>query len=516
MIIGTALLLTFIAPSPASATTGIPQSAGGGGPVTGAVTMTSAAPVAVAVTMPTISIPGTLLLTYKPSPTIGLRWQACRQQTLGDNGATDCFWVPTSASADGTASQDATASWTQSGNTWSGSANVTFTPRNLATSPIGMFLVPHVRVYAVPTSGLTRPDPALNAEFIPSVATVLSKVQGPPYDTALSGSPSLSVAAAPISLAGSTGLTVTPAAASFPVGTQDSTITMSNTVTLVVCPQGANPGATPLSGWSETGGTPISRGMKGQVGFQATKGCSTHDVIATKSPTTDPTIAATPVPVALTPAELLLAPLSTGSTVQLAMWLQQTSTASQDTPQGFAWNWWGYRQSSAQSITISNPLPSKVAVPISPSGQTPPTSDAGAAGSAADNPSSNASTIAAQSGIDVATSTVSATAGATRVGGTRLTPFVRSIEKRGVRLPLKATLSPAASGHVRFTLVRVTPKGVAVVGKVKTANLRKGIARSSWILEATKPAGAYTVYVTWLPSKAGSPGITAWVPITIP
>ncbi len=129
---------------------------------------------------------------------------------------------------------------------------------------------------------------------------------------------------------------------------------------------------------------------------------------------------------------------------------------------------------------------------------------------------------AAAAGIDVAAAPVLGVAGTATRDGLTLRMSIPQEQRRGLkRKKQKYTAfvsSRVATGKVRFTLTRLTPKGKLVIGKTKTVTLtkakgqqRRGVIR--WKFALTKPIGNYTVYATYLPNKKaqqrGFEGLTA-------
>jgi len=128
---------------------------------------------------------------------------------------------------------------------------------------------------------------------------------------------------------------------------------------------------------------------------------------------------------------------------------------------------------------------------------------------------------AAAAGIDVGQAPVLGIAGVAERNGLTLRMDIPEEQQRGLKRKKKTyrafVSSRAASGKVRFTLTRISPKGNLVIGKTKTVKLKKAKGQRrgviKWKFAMKKPVGPYTVYVTYLPNKKaqrrGYEGVTA-------
>lgn len=144
----------------------------------------------------------------------------------------------------------------------------------------------------------------------------------------------------------------------------------------------------------------------------------------------------------------------------------------------------------------------------------PPAGGQAAAPAAIDPGALSALASAARVNLDVAPIVNTEGEGANGAQSLKLT--TPAVQKKNTKIPLSAVVSPKAAGKVTFTLTRVTPKGVWIVGKVKTANVNsRGKATSKWVLEPKKPAGAYTVVASFVPKQQGVPGVTVTKAITV-
>jgi len=124
--------------------------------------------------------------------------------------------------------------------------------------------------------------------------------------------------------------------------------------------------------------------------------------------------------------------------------------------------------------------------------------------------------LASAARVNVEVAPIVNTEGEGANGSQSLKVTIPAVQKKNTRIPLSATLSPKAAGTITFTLTRVTPKGKWIVGKVKTATVNaRGKASSKWVLEPKKPAGAYTVVASFVPTQKGAPGVTVTKAITV-
>ena len=141
---------------------------------------------------------------------------------------------------------------------------------------------------------------------------------------------------------------------------------------------------------------------------------------------------------------------------------------------------------------------------------------------AAQGQAAGAEAQAAAAGINVAAAPVLGVAGTATRDGLTLRMSIPQEQKRGLKRKKQRfrafVSSRLATGKVRFTLTRLTPKGKLVIGKTKTVSLKKakgqqrrGVIR--WKFALKKPIGNHTVYATYLPSKKaqqrGFEGLTA-------
>ena len=128
---------------------------------------------------------------------------------------------------------------------------------------------------------------------------------------------------------------------------------------------------------------------------------------------------------------------------------------------------------------------------------------------------------AAAAGIDIGQAPVLGIAGVAERNGLTLRMVIPEEQERGLKRKKKKyrafVSTRAATGKVRFTLTRISPKGNLVIGKTKTVKLKKAKGQRrgviKWKFAKKKPVGPYTVYVTYLPNKKaqrrGYEGITA-------
>ncbi len=128
---------------------------------------------------------------------------------------------------------------------------------------------------------------------------------------------------------------------------------------------------------------------------------------------------------------------------------------------------------------------------------------------------------AAAAGIDVGQAPVLGIAGVAERNGLMLRMDIPEEQQRGLKRKKKTyrafVSSRAATGKVRFTLTRISPKGNLVIGKTKTVTLKKARGQRrgviKWKFAMKKPIGPYTVYVTYLPDakaqRRGYEGVTA-------
>lgn len=127
--------------------------------------------------------------------------------------------------------------------------------------------------------------------------------------------------------------------------------------------------------------------------------------------------------------------------------------------------------------------------------------------------------LASAAGINLTSAPLAGTDGVGANGASRLRIQVPVVQVRGKQIALRAYLAPRTSGKVKFALIRTTSKGIAVLGKTKTATLSRGKAATKWILAKSKPAGTYTVYASFTPSKGaaakGVKGVTVGKAITV-
>lgn len=103
------------------------------------------------------------------------------------------------------------------------------------------------------------------------------------------------------------------------------------------------------------------------------------------------------------------------------------------------------------------------------------------------------------------------TSGVGTSAGTQLTVRSPAIQKRGKRKKTyRAIIDPKYRGRVAFVLTRTTPQGNMIVAKSKVKNATKsGKAKVRWKFNKKKPAGAYTLYVSFIPrARYGKPGLT--------
>lgn len=110
------------------------------------------------------------------------------------------------------------------------------------------------------------------------------------------------------------------------------------------------------------------------------------------------------------------------------------------------------------------------------------------------------------------------TNGVGTVAGTTLTVKSPKVHKRGKRKKTyRAIVAPKYKGRVAFVLTRNTPKGKMIVAKSKVKSTGKnGKATIRWKFAKKKPAGTYTLYVSFIPkARYGKPGLTVSKPISL-
>lgn len=517
MALATGALMT--ASTPAVAAVGVPQVLIDGSPSVGqeSVVLSSMGPLSVPLNLPRVTIPadpaGT---TYRPSGTIGLRWRACRYPSMRANNVdVDCFWIASDANADGSAAQMSVVQWQQVGGTWQGAPGtaVTLNPRNLPMSGAGLFLAPYVRVYSV-ASGGGLPIPGMDAEFGPGIGATLVPIRGPTPTSALPASPVVGLTTSALSAEGTVDLTVLQALANFmpAQGVEVSTRRVSLLAVL-----GCLPGLD-VASYGEnglvTGNAALSGGTPGPPqGAEPLCTGVTVNVPGAEADLFAPSLLVTrAVPV----RDLLPVPLGPGQAVDLDLYPYQQAILFQGTPQDYSAIWHATRVGLPRRVTVT----AAGEVPAAGAGQ--PIADAGAppaelAGVPVDaSPAGQLAAIGATvAGIDVGRSPIVGTSGSGSRDGRSLAVRVPRVQKRGHGIRLKAYLSPSAKGTVRFVLTRVLPSGRAVVGKVKSASVRRGKALSGWILRRSKPAGSYTVFATFVPRSPNVAGMTVWLPIRV-
>lgn len=104
------------------------------------------------------------------------------------------------------------------------------------------------------------------------------------------------------------------------------------------------------------------------------------------------------------------------------------------------------------------------------------------------------------------------------VDGTVLTVKSPAVQKRGKKKKsYQAVVDPRYRGRVAFVLTRTTPKGQMIVAKSKVKQAGKnGKAKIRWKFAKKKPAGTYTLYVSFIPkARYGKPGLTVSKPVSL-
>ena len=509
------LLVTAQAP-PAAAASGVPTAAANSTVVTGPVVLPAIAPISIALTLPSFTIAdGPLVATYTPSPTIGIHFRACRYALMSQNDlANDCFWLPSANQPNGFTEESATVAWANGRGTWGGGPGqqVTFSPRNLPFSGVGLYLAPFVRVYAI--SSVTGQSPAgMNTEFGPSAGTTLAQITWANPGSAVTAAPTVSLSSSvarpadsitvtvvrpPISFAGATGPDLTASDASAVVG-------------LAACTKGVVPTGIE-SARIVTGTNQVN--SNAQVPIQSAAGCRIIDIPnnALQLVKGASSVPAASVPLTVTGADLAGVPVAPGQSVQLDLFGIADGLLSQSA--GVAVAMWGANRISAPvSVTIAEPD-----VSHNPSnnpgggGSTPGPSGGGS--NSAGNPASvsAAQQAATAAGVDLSLAPIAGTNGKGTAAGRTLRVTAPKTQKAGHKATMQARLTPTAPGTMRFVLVGGAAGSLTAV-RSATAAVRKGKAKASWRLPRSTAKGQYTLVVTYLPASGA--GITVTQPLRV-